>query len=521
MKLRAQLVLALLLLAVVPLAGMTIYSYVTSQRVLRRAVEAEARALAEGMGARMEATGNELARRIDSIRRRSRREWSDEYAKARQDALDVTQREQSRVILQAVLAHTSRERGEIPFAIDAEGQLHAADPSDLPRLRTLSLDGIRHESGVTLPESVTGQWVVVTRKAHPSDLTLGIARPVGESLTEIRRNALANLGYGLALVGLALLGILPLSGRMTRNLDRLTQGAERLARGDLETRVPVRSRDEFGHLAETFNRMARDLREHQEGLLQQERLRKELEMGRRIQRELLPRASLPLSFCEVKGVSIPAREVGGDFFNYFVLPGGEVAILVGDVSGKGVAAALLMANLQATLLARLPLERNLASLAGRLDREIDGLTPAPSYLTLFMAVLDGETGELRHVNAGHTPQYVLRASGGIEILESVGRPLGLLPGGGYQERRLTLTEGDVLFLFTDGLVEAENAEGEPFGGRLEALLGQERAGDVDRILTSVEQAVHAHRGGADAADDATMVVLRLARASPMRALRDE
>ncbi len=106
-------------------------------------------------------------------------------------------------------------------------------------------------------------------------------------------------------------------------------------------------------------------------VVEQERLRRELELSRLIQTEMLPRAPLRLGAAEIKGLSIPAREVGGDFFNYFALPDGRMAMLVGDVSGKGVSAALLMANVQATLRARLPLETDLARLADGLDREVD------------------------------------------------------------------------------------------------------------------------------------------------------
>jgi sigma-B regulation protein RsbU (phosphoserine phosphatase) len=272
----------------------------------------------------------------------------------------------------------------------------------------------------------------------------------------------------------------------------------------------VRSRDEFGRLADQFNRMAQDLRANQDRLLEQERFRKELEIGRRIQEELLPRDPLHFRLAEVKGVSIPAREVGGDFFNYFVLPDGDVALLVGDVSGKGVGAALLMANLQATLRARLGVQEDLAALASALDGEIDGSTPPEAYVTLFMGVLDGSQRHLRYVNAGHNTQFVVRAGGGLEHLESTGRPIGLYPGGGYEERRVALAPGDCLFLFTDGLVEAENAAGEPFGEeRLPDLLAREKGHGLDDILARVEAAVRDHRGGAEAADDATMVVLKI------------
>jgi sigma-B regulation protein RsbU (phosphoserine phosphatase) len=296
---------------------------------------------------------------------------------------------------------------------------------------------------------------------------------------------------------------------MTRDLAALTHGAEQLAMGNLNARVPVRSRDEIGKLAESFNRMARDLGEHQTRLVEQERLRKELEMSRRIQAELLPKQPLQEGPVEVKGISIPAQEVGGDFFNYFPLPGGDVAILVGDVSGKGVAAALLMANLQATLQARLALAPDLDRLAAQLDEELEASTPREVYLTLFMAILNHRQGRLRYVNAGHIPQLALRSSGEIERLESTGRPLGLLSGGGYVQREVRLGAGDALFLYTDGLVEARDASGNEFGQeRVEALLRQGRSTGISQILVRIEEEVRRHRGQTEAADDTAMLVLK-------------
>ena len=145
----------------------------------------------------------------------------------------------------------------------------------------------------------------------------------------------------------------------------------------------MRSKDDFGRLAQTFNRMAASLEGQREQLVEQERFRKELELSRRIQVELLPQKSLRIPFAEVKGVSIPAREVGGDFFDYFSLENGELALLVGDVSGKGMGAALLMANAQARLRAGLPLARSLADLADRLDNGVgsfDALVRLPHSL---------------------------------------------------------------------------------------------------------------------------------------------
>ena len=297
-----------------------------------------------------------------------------------------------------------------------------------------------------------------------------------------------------------------------RNLTTLTHGAERLAGGDLAARVDIKSGDEIGQLAKAFNRMAEDLKENQQRTVEQERLRKELEMCRKIQEELLPKQPYRSGLVEIKGVSVPAREVGGDFFNYFPLPGGDLAMVVGDVSGKGLPAALLMANLQATIHAKLPLELDLAKLAAQLDQDIAAATPPEHYLTLFLAVLETGGRVLRYVNAGHNPQFAIRSSGAVERLESSGRPLGLLPGGEYANMLTQLNDGDSLFFYTDGLVEAENATGEELGmSRLEALLLENRAAGLEGVLARIEAAVADHRGRIEAADDATMVLVRLGR----------
>ncbi len=402
-----------------------------------------------------------------------------------------------------VLGSAHASQGEIPFAIDADGALHAASPDHQRQLTALNVTALRR-SGVRQQDD----WVIVTREA-PSNITFGIARPIARSLQQIKKASVRSLSLGMGVIALALLGIVPLSRRMTRNLTTLTDGVQRIAKGDFTARVPVRSRDEFGALAGAFNQMAQDVEHRQQLVVERERLQRELELCRRIQTEMLPHASLRLGPTEVKGISIPAREVGGDFFNYFELPGGDVAVLVGDVSGKGISAALLMANIQATLRARLPLEPDLARLTAAIDKEIEESTPAGVYATLFLAILDPRSKTLRYVNAGHHPQFLIRGDG-IVPLSSGGMPVGLFAGHGYTERAVQLADDDLLFFYTDGLVEVENEAGEMYGAeRLESLLRTNSGQGVDVLIERAETGVRAFRGAAEPFDDLTIMALRL------------
>lgn len=410
--------------------------------------------------------------------------------------------------MNAVLAFAQRDRGEIPFAIDKSGKLYTPKPNDLERLKELQVEQLA-PSAIDGSPVRTGDWIVVARHDTGGSI-FGIARPLGDSLREIRRASVRNLGLGLAVIALAVIGIVPISHRMTQHLRSLTDGVRQLSGGDFKTRVPVRSSDEFGTLAASFNQMAADLERHQALVVEQERLRGELELSRQIQTEMLPRGPLRSTRAEIAGVSVPAREVGGDFFNYFDLADGRLALLVGDVSGKGVSAALLMANAQATLRARLPLENDLAALADAFDRELDLNTPRSVYLTLFMGILEKDGQTLRYVNAGHNPQFLIGAGGRIQPLSSTGLPIALFAGHGYSERSVSLEHGDLLFFYTDGLVEAENDTGDMFGAeRLQQLVAEAQSRDIDAILRHVEENVRAFRGTVEPLDDATMMALRV------------
>ena len=184
---------------------------------------------------------------------------------------------------------------------------------------------------------------------------------------------------------------------------------------------------------------------------------------------------------------------------------------MGDVSGKGVGAALLMANIQASLRTRLALGQDLSALADAIDRDIEANSPGPVYATLFVGILDPATRLLRYVNAGHHPQYVLRAQGGLERMSSTGLPVGLCsPAAATASSSCSSSAGDLLFFYTDGCVEAENEAGDMFGAeRLEALLRSAATVRTEDLLARVEREVNGFRGTREPFDDATMMTVKV------------
>ena len=413
-------------------------------------------------------------------------------------------------LLGTVVGNMHREAGEVPFAVGADGRLYTPDPRQEPVLRALRV-AERVQPGKTVDVSADGEtWVIVADRDKATGVLFGLARPIGESLRAMQISLVRNLGIGLGVIALASGLVIPLSRRMTRPVVQLTDGVRRIAAGDLSARVDVRAGGEIGELGRAVNQMAADLERQRSQVVEQERIRRELEVCRQIQVEMLPKQPLRVGLSEVKGVSIPAREVGGDFFNYFALADGGLALLVGDVSGKGVGAALLMANAQAALRALLPLEPDLARLVIDLDREVAANTPSEVFLTLFAAVLEADGRTLRWVNAGHNPPFVVRADGGVDRLEATGVPLGMFDGMHHDEQRTLVGPGDLLFFYTDGIVEAFDPQGEQYGTeRLEELLATVKRHGIDAVLTRVDDAVRAFRAGAELSDDATMMVLRV------------
>ena len=236
---------------------------------------------------------------------------------------------------------------------------------------------------------------------------------------------------------------------------------------------------------------------------------KELQQAALIQKGLLPSAPPKTDGLDVAGNTTACHTVGGDYYDYISFPDGRLAMLVGDVAGKGMPASLLMSSLQARVQVLFEEADDLARKIARLNKAICTNCPDNRFITFFMTVADPATGELVYTNAGHNPPLLVRASGGFERLVGGGVILGILPMAVYKESRIKMEPGDVLVLFSDGVTEAANPSDEDFGEeRLAAVVGQMRDRPAAEIVDAVEAAVTEFSKGAPPADDVTVVIAR-------------
>jgi phosphoserine phosphatase RsbU/P len=244
-------------------------------------------------------------------------------------------------------------------------------------------------------------------------------------------------------------------------------------------------------------------------LVEKHRMERELQLGREIQSRLFPAPPRDVPGVELAATSLPCYEVGGDYYDFLDLPNGDLGLAIGDVSGKGVAAALIMSSIQAALRIAAPIENDLSMLMTRLNALIYASAEGKKYVTFFFGRLSPSTGELRYVNAGHNPPFVLSAGGRVDMLDATGKPVGILPDSQFEERTVVLDPGSILLLYTDGLNEAENPGRDEFGmERLEALLRDFSSQSLQTMPGRMIAAITAFECGVHASDDKTIVALR-------------
>jgi len=240
------------------------------------------------------------------------------------------------------------------------------------------------------------------------------------------------------------------------------------------------------------------------------RRKSELERSANVQQKLFPRKLRRLESLDYAGHCMPVREVGGDYYDFLEMPGRSIGFVLGDVSGKGVPAALLMANLQACFRSQPPhaLLRP-AEVLATVNRHFFDSTDAERFATLVFAIYDDATRQVRYVNCAHCPPLLLRATGEIEILDSTATMLGAFEHWSCTEAATTLNPGDTLLLYSDGVTEARADSGDEFGEeRLVELIHLHRDQPLSRISDVVTGAVADWIGGNEQPDDVTLVLAR-------------
>jgi sigma-B regulation protein RsbU (phosphoserine phosphatase) len=242
--------------------------------------------------------------------------------------------------------------------------------------------------------------------------------------------------------------------------------------------------------------------------IERARFAEQLQVAAQIQRHLLPQADPDVPGYELRGMSRPCYEIGGDYYDYLWRGGGRLALVVADVSGKGVGAALLMAAFQASLRTLASGDGDPVALVTRLNRAMAENSPESKFVTVFYAELDPARHTLEYVNAGHNPPLCLRG-GAVHRLAPTGPVVGLLPGATYRSERIPLAPGELLTLYTDGITECEDVEEQEFGeGRLARFVAEHGRRPLDELSRRLLAALAEFSVGAPRKDDSTLILLR-------------
>lgn len=246
-----------------------------------------------------------------------------------------------------------------------------------------------------------------------------------------------------------------------------------------------------------------------EARLQQERLERELQLAMEIQQRFQPTAPPVVPGYELQGISFPCYEIGGDYYDFIEREDGRLVIALGDVSGKGTAAALLMSSLHASVHAQAGSHETLSETISAVNRYLADNIPANRFVTLFYAELDPASGALSFLNAGHNPPLIVHAAGTVEQLASGGLPLGIKRNAEYREGRTQMQMGDVLVIYSDGVTEAASPSGEEFGAtRLYEVVSRNIDASAAGVRDRIESALTKFSQGTQAADDITLVIVK-------------
>ena len=317
-----------------------------------------------------------------------------------------------------------------------------------------------------------------------------------------------------------------LTRTITGAIHNLYEGTEHIKSGDFSHRIAVEGHDQLAELALSFNGMTENLERLFVVEKEQERLQSEIAIAREVQSQLFPRGALAMKTVELTGVCHPARMVSGDYYDFIRLHDSNLALAIGDVAGKGISAALLMASIQSImrtqLTAGIPMQAaaapggnghtrellSAAELVSQLNQQVCANTAPEKFATFYFGLYDDESRVLTYTNAGHLPPILMR-DGQAERLEVTGTVVGAFPFARYEEKTVQLQAGDLLVAFTDGIVEPENAYGEAFGEEklIDLLLRYEQR-ESEEIMARIMETVEQWTGSSELSDDMTLLVAR-------------
>lgn len=303
-----------------------------------------------------------------------------------------------------------------------------------------------------------------------------------------------------------------LTRTITGAVHRLYEGTQKVMSGDFSHRIEVSGNDQLAELGHSFNRMTANVERLLAVAKEKERLQSELEIASEVQTHLYPRVTPQLRYLRITGVCHPARLVSGDYYDYVAVDNSRVVLAVGDVAGKGISAALLMATLQSALRTDLQSSTDgalsTARLVTKVNRHLYATTAPEKYATFCLGVYDDSSGVLVYTNAGHLPPAVVRKDE-VRRCDVNGMVVGAFPAAAYEESRLTLEPGDLLVMFTDGVTEPENQYGEMFGEErfLEIVMRNQHRNEPE-ILAAVVAGVKEWTGSEELQDDLTLLLAR-------------
>lgn len=342
---------------------------------------------------------------------------------------------------------------------------------------------------------------------------------------------------GLSFVVIELLALLigvRLTRTITRSVAQLYVATQHVNRGDFSHRIVVASRDQLAALEGSFNSMTESIQRLLAEQKEKQRMENELAIAQEVQAQLFPKQISQLESLELHGFCRPARTVSGDYYDFLPLPPDRLIIAVGDISGKGISAALLMATIHSAVRAyslealparglplavgagvgsdeNLPVMRGEVSpsvLVGLLNQQLYRSTPTEKYATLFLGTYDGRARRLTYTNAGHLPPVLIGTDGAVRRLDCGGTVVGLFDGLSFEESSIELQQGDLFLAFSDGITEPENDFGEFGEERLIELVRDHRHQPLPRIAEIVTAAVDDWIGGREQPDDLTLVLAR-------------